>query len=116
MKDLLTVLNQLPPYQVRLLALDGRRPLSTRELALKSGLSRATIKTLTRSESWYPFELSTIIKFTKACNIDLLHQKAAHKKLLRMMKAQHGPPHLNTPQRKFWSAVFAGEKQWRQAA
>lgn len=105
--------DQMAPWKCRVQAKDGRRPLTTKELSAKSGLSPATIKKLTRSDSWLPFEMSTIVKFTTACGVDLVHQKYAHQRLLRIMQSRRGPAHLNTSQRKYWNSVFTGERNWR---
>lgn len=112
--ELLEHLNRLAPWKCRVLALDGRRPLRTNELAAKSSLSPATIKALTRADSWLAFEMSTIVKFTAACGVDLLHQSEAQKKLRQMMRARSGPGHLSTPQRRYWNSIFTGEKVWRK--
>jgi hypothetical protein len=114
MNPLLAALDRLPPWQVRLLALDGREPMTTRQLSAKSGLSRATIKALARANSWYSFELSTIVKFTDACGIDLVCQKRARQKLAQLMRAARGPAHLRTPMRRYWQSILTGEKEWRK--
>jgi hypothetical protein len=113
---LLSVMDRLPPYQVRLLALDGRKPISTLKLAQKSGLSPFTIKSLARAETWIGYELSTIIAFTNACNVDLLKQKYARQKISRWMRSNRPPPHLSTRQMKYWNSIFSGEKNWRKPA
>lgn len=113
---LLAQLNALPPFQVRLLALNGSRPIATKELAAKAGLSCDTIKRLSRSETWVGYELKTIISFTSACGVDLLHQKYARLKLMRMIKSARGPAHLNSPQRRYWNSIFTGEKLWRKTS
>jgi hypothetical protein len=111
--SLLATLDRLPPWQARILAMDGRKPISTPALAAKAGLSRATIKSLARANTWVGYELSTILKFTAACGIDLLKQKYPRQKLLRMMQSTRGPAHLSTSQRKYWNSIFAGERNWR---
>lgn len=69
---LLEKLNRFTPRLCRLVARHRARPMSYTEIAVRSGLSRATVIKLSHKASWDGVNITQIDKFTKACGVDLL--------------------------------------------
>jgi hypothetical protein len=111
----LEYIDHLHPMACRLLAVKDGVPMSTEDLAKASGLHPSTIKALARKQTWVGVRVETVVAYTKACGIDLMHQKRPREILQRMFASKLGPKHLRTSQRKYWNSVFTGEP-WRQKA
>lgn len=71
MSRLLEFFDRMPPCVCRLVARGkhGRRGLSVRELAARSGLSKDTISRLSRATSWRE-HLRYVAVFSEACGVD----------------------------------------------
>jgi hypothetical protein len=71
-------LDRFVPILVRLLARDPRgRPLTTAEIAERSGLFPMEIETLSRATSWDGVTIPTYRSFCRACNLDLMNSQQA---------------------------------------
>lgn len=67
-----TRINRFPPILVRLLARHPRgEPMTTLEIADRSGLSPFQVEALSQSTDWSTIDLPTAQKFLCACRIDL---------------------------------------------
>ena len=88
--------DQLPPALCRLLAAKnrGRKPLSTRAIADKSGLSKSVVDKVSKLTTWDDVSVSTMLRFTQACGVDILHIKSTIRRIRRLQK-----PHLHAGQK-----------------
>lgn len=76
-------LDRFPPIRVRLLAKHprGAGPLSTIEIAERSGLSTATVEAISQATSWQGIDIPTAKAFLQACDIDLANA-AQYKRIM----------------------------------
>jgi|TARA_Y100000310_G_scaffold11165_1_gene11749 hypothetical protein len=81
--SLVTKLDKLPPNLVRVLARDGRKSLSNRDIAAKSGLTVKRIGQISRMRSWSGLQISEAASFAEACGVDLINQAKTRKYLMR---------------------------------
>ena len=81
--SLVTKLDKLPPNLVRVLARDGRRSLSNKSIAAKSGLTVKRIGQISRMRSWGGLQISEAAAFAEACGVDLINQAKTRKYLMR---------------------------------
>jgi len=81
--SLVTKLDKLPPNLVRVLARDGRRSLSNKSIAAKSGLTVKRIGQISRMRSWGGLQISEAAAFAEACGVDLVNQAKTRKYLMR---------------------------------
>lgn len=112
--SLMRFLDRISPSQCRVVAIEGGKEVKTSELARRSGLHESTIKALTRRDTWYGVDTSTICRYTYACRVDLTNVKYKLQRLRRMLNSKRGPIQFRSHQRKYWSSVMSGEKSWRQ--
>ncbi len=71
-----TRLNRYPPVLCRLLAREKRgRPLTTVEIAERSGLPPAKVEAISASVSWEGVEALEMMRFIQACGCDFDAQK-----------------------------------------
>jgi len=71
--DLLKVLDRVPPCVCRLLArtASGRRALTHKEIADRSGLSESYVGQISRKNSWKDIPVSTVERFASGCGVNL---------------------------------------------
>jgi hypothetical protein len=71
------ILNKTPPCLCRLLARKnhGRTLLTVREIADRSGLSRALVGKLGTLSSWEGIRVGDMVKFTYGCGVDPLRMR-----------------------------------------
>ena len=81
--SLVTKLDKLPPNLVRVLARNGRRSLSNRDIAAESGLTVKRIGQISRMRSWGGLQISEAAAFAEACGVDLINQAKTRKYLMR---------------------------------
>lgn len=74
---LLEKLNQLPPCFCRYVArtANGRRGLTTQEIAAASGLATTTVKELSYRASWNNITNEVTERFMRACGVDPLRAR-----------------------------------------
>ena len=76
-------LDKLPPNLVRLIARDGRKALSNRYIARKSGLSLKKIGQISKMKTWADLQEGEAAAFADACGADLITQAKTRKYLMR---------------------------------
>lgn len=85
-KSWLEIINESPPVFCRIVARTGRgvgcRPLTTEEIAERSGLHRDQVREISRLTNWNRMPAKNIEAFAKACGVDLMRTKE-HWKYLR---------------------------------
>jgi hypothetical protein len=81
--SLVTKLDKLPPNLVRVLARDGRRSLSNKDISSRSGLTVKRVGQISRMKSWGGLQVSEAAAFTEACGVDLINQSKTRKYLMR---------------------------------
>jgi len=72
-KSLLQFLDRFPPRLCRLVARErhGRKGLSARQIASRSGLALATVSALSRRSSWRGLPVDTVDAFARGCGVNL---------------------------------------------
>jgi hypothetical protein len=103
---LLEVANQFPPCACRFLARkkNGHLPMSHRDLAAASGLSKTKVAELSLRRSWEGVPIDVVEAFSKACGVDLLRPGRTWEYLRRYKRV-----HLQnaTPaQKEFFKRMF----------
>lgn len=70
---ILRLANQIPPYVCRILArkANGQKPMSSAEIAERSGLSRAHVSKLSKAQTWSTVTMDVADRFATACGVDL---------------------------------------------
>tara|TARA_Y100000034_G_C6722777_1_gene319838 strand:- start:215 stop:529 length:315 start_codon:yes stop_codon:yes gene_type:complete len=81
--SLVLKLDKLPPNLVRLIARDGRKALSNRDIARKSGLSLKRIGQISKMTTWGSLQVGEAAAFADACGVDLINQAKTRKYLMR---------------------------------
>jgi len=81
--SLVLKLDRLPPNLVRVLARDGGRSLSNKDIAAMSGLSVKRIGQISKMKSWGRLQVSEVAAFAAACGVDLVNQSKTRKYLMR---------------------------------
>lgn len=97
---------QFPPMICRYLArkAHGHRPMSVRDIAAVSGLSRDVVSRLSMMRSWKGVSIDTVEAFSRACGVDLMRPGLVAKYLKRSKRV-----HLtraNPQQREFFMRLF----------
>ena len=87
--SLILKLDKLPPNLVRLIARDGRRALSNRDIANKSGLTLKRVGQISRMETWASLQVAEANAFAEACGVDLINQAKTRKYLMRSPAMAH---------------------------
>lgn len=71
-QTLFEIAERFPPRICRLLAHKrGAAPLSHREIASLSGLSKSTVAALSTKSTWAGISIDTVVKFSRACGVNL---------------------------------------------
>ena len=81
--SLILKLDKLPPNLVRLIARDGRKALSNREISNKSGLTLKRVGQISKMNTWSNLQVSEANAFAEACGVDLINQAKTRKYLMR---------------------------------
>lgn len=124
MQTLLSKLNSLPPYKVRLLARHKRQrqpiPMNNDEIAVISGLALETVRRVSHLRTWNSVTVETMLRFCAACGVELLQQKRALQ-FERETRGFETAAHLNiydthSHNRKFYEAIRLGKREWRNVA
>ncbi len=76
-QSILECLDRVPPCICRLLARTGRgrKSLSNAQIAVLASISKNTVHRLSNRTSWSGFTIDVIMRFSKACGVDLLKPK-----------------------------------------
>ena len=93
---------------------NGWKPMSTRELAKRSGIPRATVAELSLKTSWQGIRVDLIDRFSTACGVDLLRIEPAIERLRK-----HKKPYLTrgrSSQRAFYYRLMIIVKERNQSA
>lgn len=100
--------DKTPPLLCRLVARDktGWHPLSTREIAKRSGIPVATVGKISKLKSWATVPIGVAEKFAKACGVNL-SQPSKTIKWLRKAKMSH-IRFSNPKQRKLFADLMRG--------
>lgn len=66
-----------PPILCRILArkANGRRPMTIRDIAEKSGLRKSKVALIAVKESWSGIAIDDVVKFAAGCGVDLTNTK-----------------------------------------
>lgn len=104
---LLEVANKFPPCVCRMLARkkNGHAPLSVREIAQKSGISKSIVATLSMKDSWEGVAIEDVVQFSLACGVDLM-RPAETMKYIRRSKRVH-LENADPSQKKFFLRLFS---------
>lgn len=65
------LLEEFPACLCRLLARENGRPLSSRELARRSGLTRDRVDYISQTSNWQFIRIGEALRFLKACGVEL---------------------------------------------
>lgn len=125
-KDWLTLMNRVPPFQCRMVAVRlwrGRertklapskrracykiRRIPVAELVRKSGIPRRSFIRISRFKNWNRVPAEIILAFSKACDVDLLARNPLQDFLKR--KYVPGLPYFTAKQRKFFDKMFTSK-------
>jgi len=106
---------QFPPLLVRILARknNGRRAMSTSDIAKASGLPRSTVGDLTWKTSWASVTFGDMADFCKGCGFDHLHTR--HNRELLLKRAKSYMHAGNAQQRKMFMGLLSKLEQWATA-
>lgn len=124
MQTLLSKLNSLPPYKVRLHARHKRGrypiPMTAEEIATSAGLTVPIVRRISHLRSWNTVRVETMLRFCAACGIELLRQRD-HKKAEKKTNGFQNAAHLRVRDEhshlsKFLVGLRDGQKQWRASA
>lgn len=87
--------DRLPPFVCRLLARKSRQqPLTTKEIAERSGLDEKTVIKLSKQKSWAKY-LRIVDSFRAACGVNPRSERKQFE-YVRLQRANKNPfPHLN---------------------
>lgn len=102
-------LNRFPPIACRLLARrkDARRriyPLTTQEIARRSGLTASTVASLAPLPSWDTVPIAQVLAFSKGCGIDLDDRDSLRHHSAYMKRMKGAPRYLvRSPE---WKTVY----------
>lgn len=101
----LPLFNRCPPWICRWLARKkrGTRPMSIRDIASVSGLSRAGVDKIKRQPNWNRVLAENVHKFSLACGVNLLSQ-SSQRDFLRRRKLVY-QRHLTPSQRREFDAL-----------
>lgn len=88
--NLLDRINQFPPNCCRLVARKkhGTMPMTTEEIAEKSGLSVGAVSEISRRKNWNGMRIEVIVAFSEACGVNLLKPER-HIRYMRNRKMAH---------------------------
>lgn len=105
--NLFEISEKFPPSLCRFCARKkhGTVPMSHRDLAKASGLSKSKVATLSKRRSWVGIPIDIVIKFSAACGVNLHNPKRAVDFLRRRKKS-----HIlkaNGNQRRFFAEIFS---------
>jgi len=103
---LLQFLDRFPPHLCRLVARQshGRRGLSARQIAARSGLSLATVSSLSVRRTWAGVKIETIDAFARGCGVDFFHLRR-HVQFLKKGVWSH-VKNSNREQRKMYRRLL----------
>lgn len=87
---LLAFCDRMPPRLCRLVARErhGRKGLSLRQIAQRSGLSLACVSELSRRATWRGLKIETVEAFSRACGVDLFRLRR-HVQFLKRGQWRH---------------------------
>ena len=121
MITLLDKLTTLPPYKLRLLARHKwkRRPMTNLQISERSGLALETVRRLSRCRSWNKITVETMLRFSAACGVEMLHQRRAIQfikesdgfKNAAHLKKSSNESRMHTE--KYFESVLNGGTHWR---
>lgn len=78
---------RIPPYAYRLLARNGREPMTVAELMVRSGLSRGVVLRLSAATSWAQVKVSVADRFIMGCGYDPMQTRSAWRYLERLTRS-----------------------------
>jgi hypothetical protein len=88
LEDQVAEWNKIPPILCRFLARTGHglacRPKTKEEIARDAGLSRETIRVVSKLQRWDGMKLTTVLAFSKGCGINIMHPTRAIQKFREM--------------------------------
>ena len=96
--SLVLKLDKLPPNLVRLIARDGRKALSNRDIARKSGLSLKRIGQISKMTTWGSLQVGEAGAFADACGVDLINLAKTRKYLMQPRVCGY----MQTARTKIW--------------
>jgi hypothetical protein len=105
---LIQLANRVPPCLCRVMARkkNGFAPMSHRDLADASGLSKTKVAELSLRRKWDGVPIDQVEAFARACGVDLMNTKRV-KDFLRRAKRVH-LQNANPAQKLFFQRLFTG--------
>ncbi len=76
-------MDKIPPNLCRILARNGRKAMTNREIADASGLTIKRVGEIARQTSWGKVDVCQASAFAAACGVDLVKQGQVRKYLMR---------------------------------
>ena len=101
---LMEFLEHWPPRLVRLLARRRWRPMSSREIARRGGLSPGWVNKLSLRDSWAGVSVDMVDRFARGCGVDLFSMRR-QKRFLHGAKWAHTRSGTLT-QRRFYERLM----------
>lgn len=105
--NLLETAERIPPYLCRFLARksNGQHPLTTREIAERSGLSKTKVAVLSLKKSWAGVSIDEVQSFSAGCGVNLMNTWAQKNFLKTCKKALLN--NCNANQRRLYAKLIA---------
>lgn len=115
-------IDKYPPVLVRLMARsprsygsgNGTRPLTTKEIASRSGLTVSMVEGLSHSTTWRGVDVYTVRDFTVACGVDFTNP--LHMKRLSQYLQKRGAFHYLRKDDKWGDYYVHLVRVWRDSA
>lgn len=103
---LLEIADKFPPCLCRFLARKkhGHQPLSVRDLAELSGLSKSTVAVLSLKRSWKGVPIDVVVRFTEACGVNLMRSAEVRKYIRRSRRVYL--ENASPQQKRFFLKLF----------
>lgn len=89
MGQLIQKLDRVPPWVCRVLARHRRRPLTSEEIARRSGLTPSWVNRLSRKTTWAGVSVASADAFLAGCGVDPFRMKR-HWSYLKRAKLRAG--------------------------
>jgi hypothetical protein len=101
---LLAKANRIPPKLCRLLAREGRRPLTLTEISTRSGIKIIRLRSILELKSWGPVPIEDADRIMKACGVDPFNMRRTGEYLKRQAVAKKPFSYLNNARLKGYYA------------
>lgn len=108
-------LNSFTPRDCRAVArkANGMKPMSIRDIAEASGLSKSTVAEISHLYSWDSLTLDVIVRFSEGCGVNLM-DISKHLHFIRSHKMIHITVG-NRAQRRYYNRLLTEQSQTTQS-